>query len=83
MGGRWETEKVCHWERGIWSPEFREDLFALVQKIVYQGQQHNRDNQRTKRNLIRLQDIYNAIWLLERLGSRVPYCTVTGQAGGL
>ena len=57
VGGGWETEKVCHWERGIWSPEFKEDLFALVQKIVYQRRQHNRDNQRTKRTLIRLQDI--------------------------
>ena len=48
---------MFHWERDIWSPEFREDLSALLQKIVYQGQHHSRDNQRTKRNLIRLHDI--------------------------
>ena len=48
---------MFHREHDIWGPEFREDLSALLQKIVHQGRHHNRDNQRTKRNLIRLHDI--------------------------
>lgn len=42
------------WASDIWGTEFREDLSVFPQKIVYQGKKHDRDNQRTKRNLIGL-----------------------------
>lgn len=48
--------------------------------MVYQGRQHDRENQRPKRNLIRpLQ--HNAVWLLEHMGCGVHSHTAARVRG--
>lgn len=51
---------MFHWESDIWSTEFREGLFVFgptKDQVSFGGRQHDRGNQRTKRNLIRLYSI--------------------------